>query len=168
LERYLVSDSTCQHPKLYYHSCSKCGAAGTDVFEYGEKSGHKWVNNGLERTCETCNNGQSLNLTIKDTPISIGREYVSFSITSINSSLSGWETNMTLTLGITVKKTWEKYTIQGGYIYFKVYDSNNTIISSNSIYISGQLSTGESVVKKISLYDLGPYDPDEIYRLVIS
>lgn len=34
-EKYLVSEATCHAPAVYYKSCSVCGRAGTDTFEYG-------------------------------------------------------------------------------------------------------------------------------------
>lgn len=40
-EKYFVKDATCTAPKLYYKSCSICGAAGTDTFTVGEANGHK-------------------------------------------------------------------------------------------------------------------------------
>lgn len=40
-EKYFAKDATCTVPKLYYKSCSICGAAGTDTFTVGEANGHK-------------------------------------------------------------------------------------------------------------------------------
>ena len=34
-EKYLVSEATCHAPAVYDMSCSVCGRAGTDTFEYG-------------------------------------------------------------------------------------------------------------------------------------
>ena len=42
-ERYLKSTATCTSPAIYYKSCSVCGAASTDTFEYGEKAAHSYV-----------------------------------------------------------------------------------------------------------------------------
>lgn len=35
-EEYLVSAATCVDKAVYYESCSVCGAAGTETFEYGD------------------------------------------------------------------------------------------------------------------------------------
>lgn len=40
-EKYLASAATCTAKAKYYYSC-ECGAAGTDTFEYGNKSEHKY------------------------------------------------------------------------------------------------------------------------------
>ena len=54
--KYLKSAADCTHAAVYYKSCSKCGAAGTETFESGEPLGHKWkVATGYApKTCEIC------------------------------------------------------------------------------------------------------------------
>ena len=41
-EQYLVSAATCTAKATYYKSCSVCGEAGEEVFEYGEPLGHEY------------------------------------------------------------------------------------------------------------------------------
>ena len=41
-EQYLVSAATCTVKATYYKSCSVCGEAGEEVFEYGEPLGHEY------------------------------------------------------------------------------------------------------------------------------
>lgn len=39
--KYLKSEATCQQKAVYYYSC-ECGECGTETFEYGELSEHKY------------------------------------------------------------------------------------------------------------------------------
>ena len=41
-EQYLVSAATCTAKATYYKSCSVCGEAGKEIFEYGEPLGHEY------------------------------------------------------------------------------------------------------------------------------
>ena len=41
-EQYLVSAATCTAKATYYKSCSVCGEAGEEIFEYGEPLGHEY------------------------------------------------------------------------------------------------------------------------------
>ena len=40
--QYLVSAATCTAKATYYKSCSVCGEAGKEIFEYGEPLGHEY------------------------------------------------------------------------------------------------------------------------------
>ena len=54
IDGYLVSEATCAAKAVYYKSCSVCGMAGTETFEYGELLPHT---PGPEATCtepQTC------------------------------------------------------------------------------------------------------------------
>ena len=54
IDGYLVSEATCTAKAVYYKSCSVCGMAGTETFEYGELLPHT---PGPEATCtepQTC------------------------------------------------------------------------------------------------------------------
>ncbi|MBO4685326.1 MAG: hypothetical protein J5628_01560 [Lachnospiraceae bacterium] len=54
--KYQKSAADCSHAAVYYKSCSKCGAAGTETFESGEPLGHKWkaATGDAPKTCEVC------------------------------------------------------------------------------------------------------------------
>ena len=41
-EQYLVSAATCTAKAVYYKSCSVCGEAGKETFEYGDPLGHEY------------------------------------------------------------------------------------------------------------------------------
>ena len=41
-EQYLVSAATCTAKATYYKSCSVCGEAGEEIFEYGDPLGHSY------------------------------------------------------------------------------------------------------------------------------
>ena len=41
-EQYLASAATCTAKATYYKSCSVCGEAGDEIFEYGEPLGHAY------------------------------------------------------------------------------------------------------------------------------
>ena len=41
-ERYLVSEATCTAKATYYKSCSVCGEAGEEIFEFGDPLGHSY------------------------------------------------------------------------------------------------------------------------------
>ena len=43
-EKYLVSEANCQHPAVYYKSCSMCGEKGTETFESGDKNNKNHTN----------------------------------------------------------------------------------------------------------------------------
>ena len=54
-EKYLKSAATCTSPAIYYKSCSVCGAASTDTFEYGETAAHSYVQqHDAEKHWEEC------------------------------------------------------------------------------------------------------------------
>ena len=54
-EKYLKSAATCTSPAIYYKSCSVCGAASTETFEYGEKASHNYVQqHDAEKHWEEC------------------------------------------------------------------------------------------------------------------
>ena len=57
-EKYLKSPATCTSPAIYYKSCSVCGTASTDTFEYGEKAAHSYVQQHDEdqhwKECSVC------------------------------------------------------------------------------------------------------------------
>ena len=42
-DEYLCSEATCTQKATYYYSC-KCGAKGTETFEYGNPKGHSFTN----------------------------------------------------------------------------------------------------------------------------
>ena len=50
IDGYLASEATCTAKAVYYKSCSVCGMAGTETFEYGELLPHT---PGPEATCTT-------------------------------------------------------------------------------------------------------------------
>lgn len=55
--QYLVSAATCTNKAVYKKSCSMCGEAGTDTFEYGEVDktnhvGETEIKDAKEATCE--------------------------------------------------------------------------------------------------------------------
>ena len=53
--QYLKSAATCTSPAIYYKSCSVCGAASTDTFEYGETAAHSYVQqHDAEQHWEEC------------------------------------------------------------------------------------------------------------------
>ena len=53
--QYLKSAATCTSPAIYYKSCSVCGAASTDTFEYGETAAHSYVQqHDAEKHWEEC------------------------------------------------------------------------------------------------------------------
>ena len=53
--QYLKSVATCTSPAIYYKSCSVCGAASTDTFEYGETAAHSYVQqHDAEQHWEEC------------------------------------------------------------------------------------------------------------------
>ena len=54
--KYQKSAADCTHAAVYYKSCSKCGAAGTETFESGEPLGHTWkaATGYAPKTCEIC------------------------------------------------------------------------------------------------------------------
>ena len=57
-ERYLVSAATCTASATYYKSCSVCGEAGEEIFEYGDPLGHEygepeWTWNGYTSATAT-------------------------------------------------------------------------------------------------------------------
>ena len=53
--KYLKSAATCTSPAIYYKSCSVCGAASTDTFEYGETAAHSYVQqHDAEKHWEEC------------------------------------------------------------------------------------------------------------------
>ena len=54
-EKYRKSAATCTSPAIYYKSCSVCGAASTDTFEYGETAAHSYVQqHDAEKHWEEC------------------------------------------------------------------------------------------------------------------
>lgn len=54
-EKYRKSAATCTSPAIYYKSCSVCGAASTDTFEYGETAAHSYVQqHDAEQHWEEC------------------------------------------------------------------------------------------------------------------
>ena len=53
-EKYLKTAADCTHPAVYYMSCSKCGATGTETFENGDALGHAYEEvegSAIEATC---------------------------------------------------------------------------------------------------------------------
>ncbi len=62
---YLKTPADCTHPAVYYKSCSVCGAASDETFEYGQPLGHNYVFSGFEwqgseaRAVYVCDNDHS-------------------------------------------------------------------------------------------------------------
>ena len=50
---FLKSEANCKSPAIYYFACSKCGACGTETYEYGSVSDHSFGEWQL-RTVPTC------------------------------------------------------------------------------------------------------------------
>ncbi len=42
-KKALLDEENCNHPSIYYYSCSRCGEIGTETFENGAKKEHNFV-----------------------------------------------------------------------------------------------------------------------------
>lgn len=62
---YLASSATCIKKATYYYSC-KCGAAGTETFEYGSTTNHNYVNGVCTYCGKEQQTSQGLEFTLLD------------------------------------------------------------------------------------------------------
>ena len=67
-EKYLVNEANCQHPAVYYKSCSMCGEKGTETFENGNKNAENHTNvvDSAEVKPTETSNGKTAGKVCKD------------------------------------------------------------------------------------------------------